>query len=96
VIGDGDWIAAGVTILPGVTIGAGAIVGAGSVVTRDVPPHTLAAGNPTRVVRRLNAADPRIASPDDGAPARELEAQGALGAAGGSANHGEQISGLDR
>ncbi|MGZ6099020.1 MAG: DapH/DapD/GlmU-related protein, partial [Myxococcaceae bacterium] len=74
VIGDGAWIAARVTILPGVTIGAGAIIGAGSVVTRDVSPHTLAVGNPARVVRRLNAAEPGISGPDDRASARALEA----------------------
>lgn len=39
-----------VIVLPGVTIGPNSIVGAGSVVTRDVPPHTIAAGNPARVV----------------------------------------------
>lgn len=41
------------TILCGVTIGEEAIVGAGSVVTRDVPPRTIVAGNPARVLRRL-------------------------------------------
>ena len=41
------------TILCGVTIGEGAIVGAGSVVTHDVPPHTVAVGNPARVIRVL-------------------------------------------
>lgn len=38
-------------IMPGVTIGEGAIVGAGSVVTRDVPPYTVATGNPAVVVK---------------------------------------------
>jgi acetyltransferase-like isoleucine patch superfamily enzyme len=47
------WICAGATILRGVTIGAGAIVGAGAVVTHDVPPFTVVAGNPARVVRNL-------------------------------------------
>ncbi len=37
-------------ILPGVTIGPSSIVGAGSVVTRDVPPYSIAAGNPARVI----------------------------------------------
>ncbi len=45
------WIGKNVTILKGVTIGDGAIVAAGSVVTKDVPPHTIVAGNPARVIR---------------------------------------------
>jgi len=44
-------VGSGATILCGVTIGEGAIVGAGSVVTRDVPPRTIVAGNPARVLR---------------------------------------------
>ena len=51
---DDVWVAAGVTILRGVTVGAGAIVGAGSVVTQDVPPWTMVAGNPAKIIRRLN------------------------------------------
>ncbi|MFB9953812.1 sugar O-acetyltransferase [Cellulomonas denverensis] len=56
-VGDGVWIAGGVSVLPGVTIGAGAVIGADSVVTRDVPPLTVAAGNPARVLRPITAAD---------------------------------------
>jgi galactoside O-acetyltransferase len=48
------WIGFGAAILRGVTIGEGAVVGACSVVTRDVPPYTVVAGNPARVVRRLD------------------------------------------
>jgi acetyltransferase-like isoleucine patch superfamily enzyme len=49
-IEDGASIGANATILPGLTIGARAMVGAGSVVTRDVPPGSIFAGNPARVV----------------------------------------------
>lgn len=49
-------IGSGATLLCGVTVGEGAIVGAGSVVTRDVPPHTIVAGNPARVRRRVDEA----------------------------------------
>jgi acetyltransferase-like isoleucine patch superfamily enzyme len=41
-------------ILKGVSIGAHAVVGAGSVVTREVPTWAVVAGNPARVVKRLN------------------------------------------
>lgn len=56
-VGDGVWISGGVSVLPGVPIGAGAVIGAGSVVTADVPPRTIAAGNPARVLREITAAD---------------------------------------
>ena len=47
------WIGAGATILPGVTIGENSVVGAASVVTRDVPPDTIVAGNPAKLIRRI-------------------------------------------
>jgi len=47
------WVGARAIVLKGVTIGEGAIIGAGSVVTGDVPPWTLAAGNPARIIRPL-------------------------------------------
>lgn len=57
VIGDNVWIGTGAIICPGVTIGEGSTIGAGSVVTRDIPPHVFAAGNPCRVIRELNDRD---------------------------------------
>jgi acetyltransferase-like isoleucine patch superfamily enzyme len=51
------WIGAGSIILPNITIGECAIVGAGSVVTKDVPPYTVVAGNPAKVIRILEAVE---------------------------------------
>ncbi len=50
-IGQDCWIGMGVVILPGVTIGDGVIVGAGSVVPKDLPPYTVAVGNPCKVIK---------------------------------------------
>lgn len=52
-IGNNVWIGANTIILPGVTIGEGAVIGAGAVVNNDVPPNSLAVGNPARVVREI-------------------------------------------
>lgn len=52
-IGDNVWICAGALVLPGVTIGEGSVIGAGSVVTKDIPAHCLAVGNPCKVIRKL-------------------------------------------
>ena len=51
----GSSIGSGSTILSNLTIGEEAIVGAGSVVTKDVPPHTIVAGNPARVIRKIDS-----------------------------------------
>lgn len=40
-------------VMPGITIGEGAIIGAGSVVTKDIPPYTIAIGNPAQVVKEI-------------------------------------------
>jgi len=50
-IGRDVWLATGATVLAGVTVGDGAVVAAGSVVTKDVPPHTVVAGVPARVIK---------------------------------------------
>jgi acetyltransferase-like isoleucine patch superfamily enzyme len=56
VIGENVWIGARALILPGCrTIGDGAMIGAGAVVTRDVPARAVVAGNPARVIERLEA-----------------------------------------
>lgn len=53
-IGNDCWIGGGAIICPGVNIGSGSVVAAGAVVTKDVPGNALVAGNPARVIRRLN------------------------------------------
>ncbi|MFC1672945.1 CatB-related O-acetyltransferase [Pseudomonadota bacterium] len=51
VVGNDAWIGMEAMLMPGVTIGDGAIIGARAVVSRDVPPYSVVAGNPARVVR---------------------------------------------
>ncbi len=51
IIEDNVWIGARAIILKGLRVGAGSIVGAGAVVTRDVPPSSIVAGNPARVIK---------------------------------------------
>ena len=52
-IGTKVWIGSHATLLPGVTVGEGAIVAAGAVVTRDVPPRSVVAGVPARVIKSI-------------------------------------------
>jgi acetyltransferase-like isoleucine patch superfamily enzyme len=52
----GASIGSGAVLLCGITVGENAMIGAGSVVTRDVPPDTIVAGNPARVIKSLNKA----------------------------------------
>jgi virginiamycin A acetyltransferase len=51
VIGNDVWLGYQALVLPGVSIGHGAVVAAASVVASDVPPYTVVAGNPARIVR---------------------------------------------
>ena len=52
VVGNDVWIGQNVTVLPGVHIGDGAIIGANSVVSKDIPPYTIAVGNPCVVKKK--------------------------------------------
>ena len=56
-VGRNAWIGAGATVLPGVTIGEDAIVAANATVTRDVPPRTIVAGTPARIIRTVEVSD---------------------------------------
>ena len=53
-IEDDCWIGSGVIVTDGVTIGRGSVIAAGSVVTRDIPPFSVAAGVPARVIKQRN------------------------------------------
>ena len=52
-IGDDIWIGANAVILPGVSIGNHSVVAAGAVVTKDVPPHSLVAGVPAKIIKEI-------------------------------------------
>lgn len=52
-IEDKVWLGINATVLPGVTLGYGCIIGANSVVTKDAPPMTIVAGNPARIIKRI-------------------------------------------
>ncbi|KAK2797836.1 hypothetical protein FQN50_009041 [Emmonsiellopsis sp. PD_5] len=71
-IEDDVWIGGSAIILAGVTVGKGSVVGAGSVVTKDVPAFHFIAGNPARVIRRIETSmDPNNKS--QGQPGEENE-----------------------
>ena len=52
-IEDDVWVGANAVILPGVTIGEHCVVAAGAIVTKDVPPHSLVAGVPAKVIKNI-------------------------------------------
>ena len=53
VIEDNVWLGSGAVVLQGVRLGKGSVIGAGAVVMKDVPPHTVVAGVPARVIKRF-------------------------------------------
>ena len=56
-IGSNVWIGGNAVINPGVTIGDNVVIGSGSVVTKDIPSGVVAAGNPCRIIRKINDDD---------------------------------------
>lgn len=56
-VGSNVWFGAGVQVMPGVTIGDDVVIGGGSVVTKDIPSHSVAVGNPCRVIRSITEQD---------------------------------------
>ncbi|ROW04601.1 hypothetical protein VPNG_07436 [Cytospora leucostoma] len=85
-IGEDCWLGGNSTILPGVTIGKGSTVGAGSVVTKDVPPYHCVAGNPARIIRKIEVAGADDSGGEE-VGADEAEASGA----GAGDNEGEGV-----
>lgn len=56
-IGNDVWVGGNVVFNPGVTVGDDVVIGSGSVVTKDIPSHVIAAGNPCRVIRKITDED---------------------------------------
>jgi acetyltransferase-like isoleucine patch superfamily enzyme len=81
-IGNGVWIGFDAVVLPGVRIGEGAIVGARSVITGDVPDYAIVAGNPARIIRRLDVKASRRAVAEALQSARNLGPPPALAPVG--------------
>lgn len=61
-IGDNCWVGAKVTFLDGSRVGSGCVIAAGSVVRNDIPPFSIAAGVPARVIRMRKIDDPQTTS----------------------------------
>ncbi|XP_047083488.1 probable serine acetyltransferase 2 [Lolium rigidum] len=64
-IGQGALLGAGATILGNISVGEGAMIAAGSLVLKDVPPHSMAVGNPAKVVGYTEKEDPSLSMKHD-------------------------------
>ncbi|MGH4123627.1 MAG: sugar O-acetyltransferase [Clostridium sp.] len=56
-IGNNVWLGGGVIVNPGITIGDNVVIGSGSVVTKDIPPNSIAVGNPCKVIGQITEED---------------------------------------
>jgi acetyltransferase-like isoleucine patch superfamily enzyme/dTDP-4-dehydrorhamnose 3,5-epimerase-like enzyme len=73
VVRKGASIGANATILPGLEIGAGAMIGAGAVITRSVPPHAIAVGNPARIVGYVDTQEVEPTMPGTAAASKAVK-----------------------
>lgn len=56
-IGNDVWVGGNVVFNPGVTVGDDVVIGSGAIVTKDIPSHVIAGGNPCKVIREITEAD---------------------------------------
>lgn len=56
-IGNHVWLGGGVKVMPGITIGNNVVIGSGSIVTKDIPDGVVAAGNPCKIIRKIDEKD---------------------------------------
>lgn len=72
-VGANCWFGASVSVMKNVRIGFGSIIGAGAMVTRDLPPYSLAVGNPARILKRFDADRNEWVALEEWTPAAEAQ-----------------------